>query len=95
MMQVFVGATAYQVDEAATVESLMYQVENKEFLPAGSFALVSGSGMILSEGDSLEADEELEMTLAVPAGMRKKWKKKRMRRLRRKVRTEFVFCQLD
>lgn len=75
-MQVFVGTKVYQVDEAATAESLMYQIENQEFLPFGSFALVSSDGMILADGDSLDAEEELELTLAVPAGMRRKWRKK-------------------
>lgn len=84
-MQVFVGSKAYEVDAATSVETLMYQIENTEFLPFDSFALKAG-GKILDLEDALEADEELEVTLQVPAGMRKKWKKKRMRRLRRKRR---------
>lgn len=84
-MQVFVNDTVYQVDATTSVETLMNLVENKEFLPAGSFALKSG-GEWLDGSESLEEDEELELTLNVPAGMRKKWKKKRMRRLRRKRR---------
>jgi len=35
---------------------------------------------------SVFKNDKLEMCLQVPAGMRKKWKKKRMRRLRRKRR---------
>ena len=87
-MQIFVGDTAYQVDATASVESLKLMVENREFIPSGQFRLVSGEGEL--EGGSLEAngvseDEQLEMMLQVPAGMRRKWRKKRMRRLRRKV----------
>lgn len=63
----------------------MLQIENVEFLPFGSFCLKS-NGKILDLEDSLEADEELELSLQVPGGMRGKWKKKRMRRLRRKRR---------
>ena len=79
------GSRAYEVDAATSVETLMYQIENTQFLPFDSFALKS-SGKILDLDDALEADEELELTLQVPGGMRKKWKKKRMRRLRRKRR---------
>lgn len=87
IMQVFVGSRAYEVDAATSVETLMYQIENTQFLPFDSFALKSSSsGKILELDDALEADEELELTLQVPGGMRKKWKKKRMRRLRRKRR---------
>ena len=89
-MQVFVGSKAYEVDAAASVETLMAMVENREFLPPDSFCLKAG-GKILDMDDGLEEDEELEMALQVPAGMRKKWKKKRMRRLRRKVRRGSVF----
>jgi hypothetical protein len=90
VMQIFVGSTAYQVDSAETVDTLKHQIENREFLPVSSFCLMMG-GKVLEEGATLEGngvseEDELEITLAVPAGMRKKWKKKRMRRLRRKVR---------
>lgn len=64
----------------------MYQIENKEFIPVGSFALIGGAGIPLEADALLEDEEELELTLAVPTGMRRKWKKKRMRRLRRKRR---------
>ena len=84
-MQVFVGSRAYTVDAATSVETLMLQIENTQFLPFDSFAL-KANGKILDLDDALEAEEELELTLQVPGGMRKKWKKKRMRRLRRKRR---------
>jgi hypothetical protein len=86
-MQIFVGSNVYEVDAATTVEALMYQIENKEFIPVGSFALIGSAGTPLELEDLLgEEEQELELTLAVPAGMRAKWKKKRMRRLRRKRR---------
>ena len=84
-MQIFVGSKAYEVDSSTTVETLMGQIENLEFLPADSFSLLK-NGKILEGDECLEEDEELELTLAVPAGMRRKWRKKRMRRLRRKRR---------
>jgi ubiquitin-small subunit ribosomal protein S27Ae len=87
-MQVFVGSNAYEVDASTSVETLMHQIENKEFIPVSSFCLRSSNGTILEMGDLLEVeeDEELTMTLAIPGGMRNKWRKKRMRRLRRKRR---------
>lgn len=87
-MQIFVGSNAYDVDASTSVETLMNQIENKEFIPAGSFCLRSSNGSILEIGSLLEVeeDDELTITLAVPAGMRAKWRKKRMRRLRRKRR---------
>jgi hypothetical protein len=79
-MQIFVGDAAYQVDATASVESLKLMVENREFVPGHQFRLVNGSEVL--EGGSLEAngvsdDDQLEMMLEVPAGMRKKWRKKR------------------
>jgi ubiquitin-small subunit ribosomal protein S27Ae len=86
-MQIFVGTTAYEVDASTSVATLMYQIENKEFLPAGSFCLRAADGTLLDSGLlDVEEDEELTLQLAVPAGMRNKWRKKRMRRLRRKRR---------
>ena len=87
-MQIFVGSNAYDVDVSTSVETLMHQIENKEFIPVGSFCLRTSNGTILDMDSLLEVeeDEELTMSLAVPAGMRNKWRKKRMRRLRRKRR---------
>ena len=80
-MQIFVGATPYDVDPSMSVQALKFQIENAEFVPAGRIALMHGPD-VLWEG-SLEshgiADEDsLELRLAVDSGMRKKWKKKRM-----------------
>jgi ubiquitin-small subunit ribosomal protein S27Ae len=90
-MQIIVGSKSYEVDSSTSVETLLYQIENKEFLPVGSFRLLKGSVPmddinLTLESYGIEEDEELSVTLQVPAGMRKKWKKKRMRRLRRKRR---------
>lgn len=87
-MQVFVGSNVYEVDASTSVETLMNQVENKEFIPAGSFCLRKSNGATLEIGSLLEVeeDDELTISLVVPAGMRAKWRKKRMRRLRRKRR---------
>jgi len=88
-MQLFVGETAYEIDATASVETLKLMIENKEFLPEGSFRLVNGCD-VLEEGtlaaNGVSEDDQLQMMLEVQAGMRKKWRKKRMRRLRRKRR---------
>lgn len=90
-MQIIVGSKTYEVDSSTSVETLMYQIENQEFLPFGSFRLMKGSvplddTELTLEEYGVEEDEELTPTLQIPAGMRAKWKKKRMRRLRRKRR---------
>jgi small subunit ribosomal protein S27Ae len=88
-MQIFVGATAYQVDPATSVESFKLMIENAEFVPCDKICLMNGSDELEGgslEFNGLEEEDTLQMRLAVPAGMRKKWRKKRMRRLRRKRR---------
>lgn len=88
-MQIFVGSTAYEVDPAATVDSLKLQIENTSFVPHNQIRL-SVNNELLEEGtleaNGVEEEDELTLSLEVSAGMRKKWKKKRMRRLRRKRR---------
>lgn len=88
-MQIFVGSTAYAVDAGLSIEGLKSMIENCEFVPAGQIRLTA-QGRVLEFG-TLEAngvadEDELAMALEVEAGMRRKWRKKRMRRLRRKVR---------
>jgi hypothetical protein len=61
-MKIFVGSTAY------------------EFVPSNQICLMNGADIL--EGGSLESngveeDDTLEMRMAVNAGMRKKWRKKR------------------
>ena len=79
-MQIFVGSTAYEVDSATSVKSLKLMIENAEFVPSHQILLMNGAD-VLGEGsleaNGVEDDDALEMRLAVPAGMRKKWKKKR------------------
>lgn len=80
-MKIFVGSTAYEVDPATSVEALKLQIENAEFVPSHLICLMNGSDVL--EGGSLESngieeDETLEMRMAVGAGMRPKWRKKRM-----------------
>merc|ERR1712232_865552 len=89
-MQIFVGSTAYAVDESASVDTLKLMIENKEFVPSSLIKLVNDQSSAL-EGGSLAAngvseDDTLTMVLEANAGMRRKWRKKRMRRLRRKRR---------
>ena len=79
-MKIFVGSTAYEVDPVTSVEALKLQIENAEFVPSHSICLMHGAEEI--EGGSLESngveeDDTLEMRMAVNAGMRKKWRKKR------------------
>ncbi len=93
-MQIIVTAptgasTAYSVEGATSVSDLKSMIENAEFIPADLVRLVAGSRELTGgtlAGNGIEEDEELEMMLEVPAGMRAKWRKKKMRRLRRKRR---------
>lgn len=80
-MQIFVGSTAYEVDAATSIEALKLEIENREFVPAHKLCLVYGANTL--EGGSLETngveqDDTLEMRMSVDAGMRRKWRKKRM-----------------
>lgn len=89
-MQIFVGSSTYEVDAATSVESLKLMIENREFIPSRQIRLVNGADVL--EGGSLEAngveeEDSIQLMLEVPAGMRKKWRKKRMRRLRRSKST--------
>ena len=84
-MQIFVGSTAYEVDPGTSVESLKLLIENTEFVPSRQIQLVNGASILEGgslEGNGIEEDDTIQMRLAVDAGMRRKWRKKRMRRLR-------------
>ena len=86
-MQIFIGSTAYEVDAAASVESLKALVENVEFVPRAQVRLTHPTAGVLEEDLALvEEGDELTLSLETPVGMRAKWRKKRMRRLRRKRR---------
>ena len=79
-MQIFVGSRAYEVDAATSVESFKLMIENAEFVPSSQICIMNGSTVMEGgslEGNGVEEDDTLEMRLAVPAGMRKKWRKKR------------------
>jgi hypothetical protein len=70
-----------EVDPATSVEALKLQIENAEFVPSHQICLMNGAAVL--EGGSLESngieeDDTLEMRMAVNAGMRRKWRKKRM-----------------
>lgn len=97
-MQIFVGSTSYEVDSAASVESLKVMIENKEFIPLDQIRLMRGNQILEGgslAGNGVEDEDELTLSLEVNAGMRRKWRKKRMRRLRRKVRArEHCTCIL-
>jgi small subunit ribosomal protein S27Ae len=92
-MQIFVsnssGQTAYTVDAETSIESLKLMIENKEFLPSHLFTLVNGSSLVecgTIAGNGIMEEDTLALMFQVNAGMRAKWRKKRMRRLRRKRR---------
>lgn len=80
-MQIFIGSTAYDVDAGTSVESLKSMIENKEFIPAGSIRLTH-EGRVLDfgslEGNGIAEEDELVLGLEAPAGMRAKWRKKRV-----------------
>jgi len=92
-MQVFVHSVngrEFLVDlpEGATVNDLKATIEDQEYIPCHLQRIVFASQTIAS-GSLAEimpetADVYLEM--GIDAGMRAKWRKKRMRRLRRKRR---------
>ena len=79
-MQIFVSRTAYEVDTGMSVESLKAMIENQQFVPARQIRLTS-NGKVLEfgtlEANGIEEEDELTMSLEVPCGMRKKWRKKR------------------
>jgi hypothetical protein len=79
-MKIFVGSTAYEVDPVTSVEALKLQIENVEFVPSHQICLMNGADVLdrgSLESNGVEEDDTLEMRMAVNAGMRKKWRKKR------------------
>jgi hypothetical protein len=80
-MQIFVGSTAYEVDPAMSIEALKLEIENREFIPSNKLCLVFGSDSLDGgslETNGIEEDDTIEMRMSVDAGMRRKWRKKRM-----------------
>jgi hypothetical protein len=79
-MKIFVGSTAYEVDAVTSIEQLKLQIENAEFIPSHQICLMNGADVLEAgslESNGIEEDDTLEMRMAVSAGMRKKWRKKR------------------
>ena len=72
----------------ATVRDLKTAVEDKEFLPAHLQRIVIRSETVTAGrlADIVAEDDTVYLEVGVDAGMRAKWRKKRMRRLRRKRR---------
>merc|ERR1711974_526719 len=94
-MQIFVKSlkhtTTVDVSADCTPAQLKAAVENIEFIPAAMMRLVTGTRQL--EGTAatladfgLQDADSVTMLLDVSGGMRAKWRKKRMRRLRRKRR---------
>jgi hypothetical protein len=61
-MQIWIGATAYEVDAGMSVETLKAHVENKEFIPAGQMCLVSNGKLLIDgtlEGNGIQDEDEV------------------------------------
>jgi ubiquitin-small subunit ribosomal protein S27Ae len=78
----------FELDSNATVRDLKAAVEDKQFLPAHLQRIVFCSETLSSGSlyEILPENSEVYLEVGVDAGMRAKWRKKRMRRLRRKRR---------
>jgi len=88
-MQILVNDTAYTVEADASVDSLKLMIENKEFVPGHLIRLVNADSDEI-EGGSLAAngicdDDSLTLTLDVNGGMRRKWRKKRSKLLKKQL----------
>jgi hypothetical protein len=87
-MKIFVGSTAYEVDPVTSVEALKLQIENVEFVPSHQICLMNGSDVLDGgslESNGIEEDDTLEMRMAVNAGMRRKWRKKRSKYMAKRI----------
>jgi small subunit ribosomal protein S27Ae len=92
-MQIFVHSVngreiLVDLPEGATVNDLKAAIEDREFIPAGLQRIVFASET-LKNGSLAEIMPDasvVALEMGVDAGMRAKWRKKRMRRLRRKRR---------
>lgn len=91
-MQVFYrnlgNITTLILDEYEDVNDVKTKIEDFEFIPANLQKLLIGSryfenGLVK---DNLQEGDTIEMMLELKGGMRAKWKKKRMRRLKRNRR---------
>ena len=91
-MQIFVQSCenlfTIELESDDSINDLKYKIEDKEFIPAHMLRLVYNgenleSGLV---GDCLEEDSTVHVMLEILGGMRAKWRKKRVRRLKRKRR---------
>ena len=76
------------VDPDDSVNDLKYKIEDKEFIPANLFYLVNNSrnldcGYVC---DQLQEMDTVHVMFSLLGGMRAKWRKKRVRLLKRKRR---------
>lgn len=92
-MQIFVHSVngreiCVDLPEGATVNDLKAEIENKEFIPSGLQRIVFASATLTcgSLAEIMPDASTVSLEMGVNAGMRAKWRKKRMRRLRRKRR---------
>merc|ERR1711862_59494 len=73
-MQIIISQNAYLVNSTTTVPELKALVENQEFLPSHLVRLVSGDTELTEgtlSGNGVEEDEEIDLLLEIPGGMRK------------------------
>jgi hypothetical protein len=76
------------LEEGSTLRDLKNAIENVEFIPVSLQCLVKDSSP-LTDGyleDMITDKDTVTLLMGIDAGMRAKWRKKRMRRLRRKRR---------
>jgi small subunit ribosomal protein S27Ae len=92
-MQIFVHSVngreiLVDLPEGATVNDLKATIEDQEFIPAALQRIVFASETLTcgSLAEIMPDASVVELEMGVNAGMRAKWRKKRMRRLRRKRR---------
>jgi small subunit ribosomal protein S27Ae len=73
-------------DPDDTIKDLKTEIENREFIPVNLINLIKGSALLSDHNrlsDIYRDGDELEFVLSLNGGMRQKWKKKRMRRMKR------------
>ena len=88
-MYIEILSKIYTVTSDMTIDQLKMDIENKTFLPANSYVLYNGSQAMLTGSIStfnLDEYSLLDTHILAEDGMRAKWRKKRMRHLRRKRR---------
>lgn len=76
------------MDPEDSINDLKYQIENREFIPANVMNLYCNS-KIVDYGcikDNFTELDHITILLELKGGMRAKWRKKRVRRLKRKRR---------